>query len=1068
MNPPNPPMDEILKGLQERAKELVCLYQVDEILRTEGMSWDERFEKILEAIPPGWQYSEVCQVRISFSGRMYRTPGFVETPWVMEEPLRIRGDDVGGLEVSYAEERPEQDEGPFLEEERKLLKTLAQQIGFQLTHEELTNAWESWESALNLFDGAGGKKWKVIVDFLDRADPQLLQRINRRMLNHLRWKGVEGLETLLSVTPTNGSETSLDDDNRPVDVRSLREMPIPTDRVFRIATENCSEEEILSCVQSWINRDKLSFLITTLEWRESSLGDITEALERFKVLRMEEDTLPRSVLNVLRAALLRRFFTDQIHYINIGKEYVTLEDFRKLSRRLVYPPNSHGQLGGKSAGMFLAWKILERSVGEMEGLEDIRVPKTWHVASDALISFVRYNNLEDVYDRKYLEIDEIRRQYPHVIQTFKSSSFPPEIVNGFSMVLEDMGDKPLIVRSSSLLEDRTGSAFSGKYKSLFLANQGSKEARLEALQDAVAEVYASIFGPDPIEYRAERNLLDVHEEMGIMIQEVVGVRVGRYFLPAFAGVAFSNNEFRWSPRIKREDGLVRLVPGLGTRAVDRLADDYPVLLAPGQPGLRVNTTPDEIVRYSPKNIDLINLEEGSFETVRLSDFLKECGSQLPLIRRIVSLVDHDEIRRPRGLTVDFAKEEAVVTFEGLATETPFIRQMASLLEVLRKKLGNPVDVEFASDGEHLYLLQCRPQTDSEGTTPSPIPRGLAKNKVLFSAHRYVSNGRIPDITHVVYVDPEAYAALPELDDLRNVGIAVGRLNKLLPKRQFILIGPGRWGSRGDIRLGVRVTYSDISNTALLVEVARKTGNYAPDLSFGTHFFQDLVESQIRYLPLYPDEPENLYDELFFRRGTNLLPDLLPEMADLADTVRVIDVPREADGQILRVLLNADLDEAVGVLTEPGPAQASEKAPRLGRKRPKSLAPPPEDYWQWRLQMAERIGVHLDPQRFGVKALWVFGSTKNATAGPASDIDLLVHFDGTEQQRRELLLWFEGWGRSLDEVNFLRTGYRTGGLLDVHIITDEEVESRTSYAVKIGAVTDPARPLKMGSSDDSKG
>ena len=348
MNRTEPSQDEILKGLQERAKELLCLYQVDEILRNRRTRrWDEKFEKILEAIPPGWQYPEVCQVRISFSGRMYRTPGFLETPWVMEEPLRIRGDDVGGLEVSYAEERPEQDEGPFLEEERKLLKTLAQQIGFQLTHEELANAWESWESALNLFDGAGGKKWKVIVDFLDRADPQLLQRINRRMLNHLRWKGVEGLESLLSVTPANGSEPSDDDDNRPVDLQSLREMPIPTDRVFRIATEHCSEEEILSCVQSWINRDKLSFLITTLEWQESSLGDITEALERFKVLRMEEETLPRSVLNVLRAALLRRFFTDQIDHINIGKEFVTLEDFRKLSRRLIHPPQQPREAGRK-------------------------------------------------------------------------------------------------------------------------------------------------------------------------------------------------------------------------------------------------------------------------------------------------------------------------------------------------------------------------------------------------------------------------------------------------------------------------------------------------------------------------------------------------------------------------------------------------------------------------------------------------------------------------------------------------------------------------------------------------
>src|SRR5450756_2403429 len=149
-----------------------------------------------------------------------------------------------------------------------------------------------------------------------------------------------------------------------------------------------------------------------------------------------------------------------------------------------------------------------------------------------------------------------------MVQVFKHSHFSPEIVQGLSVALDDFQDCPIIVRSSSLLEDRLGSAFSGKYKSLFLANQGTKRERLLAVKDAIAEVYASVFGPDPIEYRSEKGLLDVHEEMGILLQEVVGTKVGRYFFPSWAGVAFSNNEFRWSPRIRREDGLVRLVPGL--------------------------------------------------------------------------------------------------------------------------------------------------------------------------------------------------------------------------------------------------------------------------------------------------------------------------------------------------------------------------------------------------------------------------------------------------------------------------------------------------------------------------
>jgi hypothetical protein len=428
----------------------------------------------------------------------------------------------------------------------------------------------------------------------------------------------------------------------------------------------------------------------------------------------------------------------------------------------------------------------------------------------------------------------------------------------------------------------------------------------------------------------------------------------------------------------------------------------------------------------------------------------------------VSIVDHEEIRRPGGLGVDLNTADTVVTFEGLVATTPFMSQMATLLKVLKETMGMPVDVEFASDGKDLYLLQCRSQSYTEGCAPAPIPRDIARNRVLFTAHRYISNGLIPDITHVVYVDPEGYANLPELSDLRDVGKAVSRLNKLLPKRQFILMGPGRWGSRGDIRLGVSVTYSDINNTALLVEIAHKTGKYSPDLSFGTHFFQDLVEARIRYLPLYPGEGENVLNEQFFQRAENLLPELVPEFARLSDTVRVLEIPRETEGQVLKVLLNADLEEGVGLLAEPGPTLVESLGPRT-RKIGRLIAAEPatEDHWQWRLRMAEKMASKLDPERFGVKDIWVFGSTKNATAGPGSDIDLLIHFTGTEEQRADLRLWVEGWSLALAEINYLRTGYRTDGLLDVRLISDQDIQKRTSYTVKIGAVTDPARRLVLG-------
>ena len=383
-------------------------------------------------------------------------------------------------------------------------------------------------------------------------------------------------------------------------------------------------------------------------------------------------------------------------------------------------------------------------------------------------------------------------------------------------------------------------------------------------------------------------------------------------------------------------------------------------------------------------------------------------------------------------------------------------QLRSLLGLLREVLGTPVDIEFASDGRDFYLLQCRPQSYSVESAPTPIPRDIPSDRIVFTASRYISNGRVPDITHLVYVDPEEYGVLANLDEMREVGRAVAALNKVLPKRQFVLIGPGRWGSRGDIRLGVSVTYSGINNTAALIEVARKKGNYVPDLSFGTHFFQDLVEASIRYIPLYPDDPGIRFNELFLRRSPNILPDLLPEFAKLAAVLRVLDVPKTTDGLVLRVLMNADLQEAVGFLAPPGVpgAPAAERVTPAGR--------PGEDHWRWRLRVAQKIASELDPARFGVRGFYVFGSTKNATAGPASDIDVIVHFAGTPSMRESLERWLEGWSLCLAEMNYLRTGYRSpGGLLDVHFVSDADLAAGDSYAAKIGAVTDAARSLSMG-------
>jgi len=1029
--------DNLIVSLEERVRELNCLYEVEEVLTQPDISVRKAFEKIVTLLPTGLQFPEIAEAEIQHRKNIYQTDHFTDTPTALMVPIQVNESVVGHIAVMYREERPEADHGPFLEDEKQLLETIAQRLSHFILYQKLKLVFNKWESAKEEIEARKQVEWRIILELLQRTDPDLYIRIARKMLNHLIWQGVADAERLLqafSPTPYYQQSDVMGETNTPLSKQVFDNSTKISKEIFNLAEKHIDAEEILQNIQRWLQQDKTAFLVRATSNNDSSLNDIADALHRYYQIAPEGLQLLPSTRTGVRAALVRRFFGDQLEFINIAKHYVRVNDFYKLVRRVIFPAGSHGKLGGKSAGLFLAKRILDKAKKEEEVGFKIKTPRTWYISSDTLIHFMHFNNLEEILEQKYKDLEVIRTEYPHVVQLFKSSHFPPDIINGLSMALDDFGDRPLIVRSSSLLEDRLGSAFSGKYKSLFLTNQGRKHERLEALMDAIAEVYASTIGPDPIEYRSERGMLDFHEEMGIMIQEVVGTRVGKYFLPSFAGVAFSNNEFRWSPRIRREDGLVRLVVGLGTRAVDRVADDYPILVAPGQPGLKTNVSINEIVRYSPQKADVLNLEENRFETVELRDLFQETGNDIPSINRIVSIFEHNNIRKPMGLSVDYTREDLIVTFDGLIHDSPFIRGIGNILKELQGALATPVDIEFASDGKDFYLLQCRPQSYSKYDAPSPIPDNLPEDKVLFTANRYISNGLVPEITHIVYVDPEQYNAIADLDKLKRIGKAVGMLNKVLPRRKFILMGPGRWGSRGDIKLGVSVTYSDINNTSVLIEIARKKGNYMPDLSFGTHFFQDLVEASIRYLPLYPDNDQVIFKEAFFTQSPNSLSRYLPAYKDLEDVLKVIEVSQVYEGQILHILMNADLEKAVGLIGPPKAASMDilDANPEFNTDGAHAL---------WRQQMAELIASRLDPNRFGVSEIYLAGDALDKTAQAGSDLDLFIHFKGGKAQRRDLENWLEGWSLCLDEINFRRTGFKTGHFLDVHFMTGHEKTER---------------------------
>jgi pyruvate,water dikinase len=901
---------EVVSALRERVKELNCLYRVEELFSRPELTLRELLEATVAAIPPGWLFPEVCEAEIVAGDVVARTPGFRHTPWSMSADIAVDGETFGRITVCYREERPPPAEGLFLAEEQKLLTTIAERISGRMHHEKLRQVLEEQQR------DSSSVEWRIIVDLLRRTDPKLLGRVTRKMLYHLAWAGDPSANRIIEELNLSMRD-GMADENRPMARVAGRDLLDVSEEVFTVAARAMPEREILNSIQKWIKEDRSGFLVRILENPASSLAEVSSAVERFHHLGPGlEVSVSRE--RAFRVSLIRRLLSDHPAYITVAKEYLAVEDFYNLLRRVIHPTGSHGKLGGKAAGLMLASEVLKKAANGSELLAAVKTPKTWYLTSDVILSFIDSNGLEEIVEIKYEDIGHVRQEYPYVVNVFKNSPLPPEIINGLSVALDELGDRPLIVRSSSLLEDRLGTSFAGKYKSLFLANQGTKPERLAALADAVTEVFASTFGPDAIEYRAAHDLVDFHEEMGVLIQEVAGTKVGRYFFPAFAGVAFSNNEYRWSRRVRREDGLLRMVPGLGTRAVDRLSDDYPILLAPGQPSLRPNVTTDEKIRYSPRMMDVINLESNAMETVEVRELLREYAAEYPLLTQLVSIAREDRLEEARPFAFDSSRDHLVMTFEGLIARTPVVEQLRTILETLQRELRMPVDIEFAHDGQDLYLLQCRPQSYGPMTQPALLPRNVPPESILFTATRFVSNGVVSGITHVVYVDPQKYGDISDRAVLLTVGRVISQLNALLPKRKFILMGPGRWGSRGDIRLGVNVTYSDINNSAMLVEIARQKRGYVPEPSFGTHFFQDLVEASIRYLPLYPDEPGILFNESFLCTAGNILPELLPEFAPYADVVRVIDVPRATDGQTLQVLMNGETEEAMAVFVERRP------------------------------------------------------------------------------------------------------------------------------------------------------
>ncbi len=754
------------------------------------------------------------------------------------------------------------------------------------------------------------------------AFPNLEEKIGRALMVALHSRGVVTIDDIYAAArqrigrPVDRNAAETGDDNVQLAHRWDQMERHEIEKVtLERAAEALSPDEIDDLVNLTRKREEATSLEEIANLSKVSFRLLAEAVRRFCRLPEGQTAIPEWESVGVRVALTRHFISDQLEFIRVAKNYLRIRDFENLIDRIVGDDHGMGRIGGKAAGIMLAGLVLERAQRDDPNAPQIPIalPDSYFLRSDAIEEYMDHNQLKEFLGQKYKPIDTIRQEYPVVLNLFKNGQFPGHLRDRLQKLLERVGPCPLIVRSSSLLEDRFGASFAGKYRSVFLANQGPIEERLAQLTGAIAEVYASIFAPDPISYRRRHDLIDYDDSMAVLIQKVVGHRYGPYLLPTWAGVAFSRNEYRWSPRIKRDDGLARIVLGLGTRAVDRVASDYPRMVALGLPTMRPVASKAEIKRYSQRHVDVINIEENRFDTVPYVDLLMH--GPFADLDQVVSIETDFDIRKPTTRRIDAPPSKLVITFDRWASETPYPELLRWILATLEKSYGVPMDIEFAYDGQLFYLLQARPQAWHEEEVAVRVPRNIPSERRIFSASRNVQNGSIHGIETLILVDPRDYDRLGSTQDRQRVGHAVGLLNDRLRERRFALMGPGRWGSN-DLRLGVKVGYADINNARLLIEIARVKGGQVPEVSFGTHFFQDLVESDIRYLPLYPDDPGTDFNDAFLHAHHNLLPEIVPEMADLAPVIKVIDIPRASNGLVLNVDMDGDHQEALGYLAPP--------------------------------------------------------------------------------------------------------------------------------------------------------
>jgi hypothetical protein len=648
---------------------------------------------------------------------------------------------------------------------------------------------------------------------------------------------------------------------------------------FIPVTESSTIAEILTS-RPWAGLESVRLRLG--KWNRTFLQveDILEGVSRGQRSQAEADRL---LPEVLRMAIAR---DDRV--AKLVAKYFTLSDVLTIWKRMI----GTGLIGGKSVGMLLARAILEKT--DPRWMDLLEAHDSFFIASDVFYSFLVENGcwwLRQKQRDPNTFLDNVEEARRRVLM----GNFPMHLIDEFSKMLDYFGQSPIIVRSSSLLEDNYGNAFAGKYESVFCANQGPHLKRLQDFLSAVKTIYASSMSEKALRYRAQRGLLDKDEQMSLLVQRVSGVRYGELFYPQVAGVGLSRNPYVWNNCIDPKAGVVRLVFGLGTRAVDRSDDDYTRIVALNAPERRPESDFNEVRQYSQRKVDVIDLEANQL----VAHEFTEVAERSPKLPVHVFASAGGALSRQTEENAMPGSARPVLTFEHLLTETPFVADMREMLQILQDAYDYPVDLEFTAnffdhnDQYKINLVQCRPLQVVSDTGVVDLPTTIAPADRVLEAHgAVIGQSRANRVERIIYVPPSVYGQLP-IRDRYSIARLIGKLLHLeheTPKPAHVmLVGPGRWGTTTP-SLGVPISFAEIDTASVLCEIVAMREDLVPDVSLGTHFFNDLVEMDILYMALFPGRQDNYLNQTFFEQSPNRLAELVPSEAQWAEAVRVIDVP----------------------------------------------------------------------------------------------------------------------------------------------------------------------------------